>query len=371
MNVKTWIPVILLFSISLLALGCSQTPVPASYPYGFQHKMQAAKHWQILAQDVSSDIAEMVQMLDEEYPGEMHDQRVQIMTRDASSFSRALESFMVTDLTHSGIRVTNDPDNDYQVYWSVQSVNHKDSRTYTKAPPGTYVIVGALGYGVYRIFTDSTRFAQAVTAGAAIEVGRGLLHLYRTKLPDNEIIVNVTIKSGNSILYRMSNIYYINDLDTDHYHFSNDLYFADKNVQTRTVNVRSMEEPSPVPFKDSFEMIFFEFDEYEIQDEHIEVLERYAGILKEHPETPVVIEGHTDSLGSEEYNLALSQMRAGSVYDYFVRQGISSERLQTKGHAFYRPIAPNVTQEGEDNPEGRARNRRAELHMVFNQPGFW
>ena len=367
MNVKTWIPAILLFSISLLALGCSQTPVPASYPYGFQHKMQAAQHWQILARDVSGDITEMVQMLGEQHPDEMHNQRVQIMTRDASSFSRALESFMVTDLTHSGVRVTNDPDNAYQVYWSVQSVNHKDYRSYTKAPPGTYIIVGALGYGVYRIFTDSTNFARAVTAGAAVEVGRGLLHMYRTRLPDNEVIVNVTIKSGNNILYRMSNIYYINDLDTDHYHFSNDLYFADKNVRTRTVNVKGAAEPSMVPYKDTFGMIFFEFDKYEIQEEHTEVLDKYAGILRENPGVPMVIQGHTDSMGTEEYNLDLSQKRAGSVYEYFVEQDISSERLQTRGHGFHRPIAPNVTREGKDNPEGRVKNRRAELHLIINQ----
>jgi outer membrane protein OmpA-like peptidoglycan-associated protein len=114
---------------------------------------------------------------------------------------------------------------------------------------------------------------------------------------------------------------------------------------------------------DTFEIIFFDFDKYVIQKEHILILEKYVHFLKEYPSTHLLIEGHTDSFGTEPYNIDLSEKRAKDVRDYFVGRGISSDRLRTVWHAFNKPIAPNVKEDGTDNPEGRALNRRAELRL--------
>ena len=317
MNWKTWISSIVLAVFSIAFIACAQTPAQAQT--GGQGSIDSSGDWQALAQDVSRDIAGMVRELNEHFPDGLHIQQVYIKTRDDSSFSKALESFMVTALTHMGIRVKDQPVDVYQVYWSVQNVAHEEKKT-----PG-----------------------RSITG-------------------DEEVIINITIRDEDRILYRQSNIYSINPLDRDHYHFTKDLYHANKQVQTRTVEVRGREQHT-ADLADTSETVFFEFDEYEIRDEYTGVLDRFADLLKNHPEVPAVIEGHADSLGTKEYNQELSQRRAQEVRDYLVRQNIQPERLEIRGHSFLRPIALNVTQAGEDYPAGRAKNRRVEMHLLTDQ----
>ena len=69
----------------------------------------------------------------------------------------------------------------------------------------------------------------------------------------------------------------------------------------------------------------------------------------------MVIEGHADSVGTEEYNQELSEKRAKAIVEYLVKKGIDPLRLTTKGYGFNKPAAPN------DTPENRARNRRVEI----------
>jgi len=75
----------------------------------------------------------------------------------------------------------------------------------------------------------------------------------------------------------------------------------------------------------------------------------------------VSIEGHTDSIGSEDYNLLLSERRAQSVASAVESNGVSSSRLQSRGFGKKYPIAPNKNSDGSDNPSGRAKNRRVEV----------
>ncbi len=133
-------------------------------------------------------------------------------------------------------------------------------------------------------------------------------------------------------------------------------------IYNPTKSVIAAEEPCLI-LADTFEIIFFDFDKYAIQNEHIPILEKYVHFLKEYPSTRLLIEGHTDSFGTEPYNIDLSEKRAMSVHDYFTGRGISSDRLRTAWHAYNKPIAPNAKEDGTDNPEGRALNRRAELRL--------
>ncbi len=80
--------------------------------------------------------------------------------------------------------------------------------------------------------------------------------------------------------------------------------------------------------------------------------------MKRKPGVRIEIGGHTDSVGSEESNLRLSQARAESVKAYLVRQGISASRIEAKGYGEVRPIASNST------PEGRQKNRRTEVTIL-------
>ena len=86
-----------------------------------------------------------------------------------------------------------------------------------------------------------------------------------------------------------------------------------------------------------------------------EKLSKIAGIVSSHPGLSLDVEGHTDSVGTDEYNQALSEKRAQAVRDYLVKQGVSSKSINSKGFGESTPIAPNET------AEGRQKNRRVEM----------
>src|SRR5438045_1014725 len=90
---------------------------------------------------------------------------------------------------------------------------------------------------------------------------------------------------------------------------------------------------------------------------------RGAGIgdnLRRYPNEQFDIEGHTDSTGSDEYNLSLSQRRADSVKNYLVDQGVETAQIFARGFGESQPKASN------DTPEGRQLNRRVEIHIRTN-----
>jgi outer membrane protein OmpA-like peptidoglycan-associated protein len=76
---------------------------------------------------------------------------------------------------------------------------------------------------------------------------------------------------------------------------------------------------------------------------------------------PVSVEGHTDSIGGENYNQRLSERRAEAVASALETEGVSNNRVRTRGFGKKYPIAPNKNSDGSDNPAGRAKNRRVEV----------
>ena len=107
--------------------------------------------------------------------------------------------------------------------------------------------------------------------------------------------------------------------------------------------------------------INYDFDQSSVKLDFEPVLDEAASILSDNPDVNVLIEGHTDSIGSEAYNQSLSDDRAEAVKVYLVGKGVGAERLETVGRGESDPVAPNTNDDGTDNPEGRAMNRRAEL----------
>ena len=101
--------------------------------------------------------------------------------------------------------------------------------------------------------------------------------------------------------------------------------------------------------------VLFRSGSYELAAGARERLAKVSGIILAYPSLHVSVEGHTDSVGSDEYNQTLSEMRAQAVRDYFVQQGISSSSVEFHGFGKTAPIASN------DTPEGRQQNRRVEL----------
>ena len=90
-------------------------------------------------------------------------------------------------------------------------------------------------------------------------------------------------------------------------------------------------------------------------------LDKLVSVFKEYADTNIMIYGHTDSTGSAEYNLKLSQERTTSVKNYLVSKGLVSTRFSTSGMGIADPIASN------DTPEGRSQNRRVEFAITANE----
>jgi outer membrane protein OmpA-like peptidoglycan-associated protein len=120
--------------------------------------------------------------------------------------------------------------------------------------------------------------------------------------------------------------------------------------------------PPPAPKRIILRGVNFDFNKSDIKSEFAPILDEAAQTLKDNPAGSVLITGYTDSIGSDAYNLQLSERRAQAVMQYLVSRGIAAGRLSTEGRGEQDPIAPN-TKDGRDNPEGRAMNRRAELKV--------
>ena len=103
--------------------------------------------------------------------------------------------------------------------------------------------------------------------------------------------------------------------------------------------------------------VHFDFDKSNIRPDAVPVLDEAVRILKEQGSVNVVVEGHTDGIGTEAYNLKLSRRRADAVRKYLVSHGIADRRIKTEGYGKSRPVASN------DTEDGRAQNRRVELHV--------
>ena len=110
--------------------------------------------------------------------------------------------------------------------------------------------------------------------------------------------------------------------------------------------------------------VHFAYNRYDLTPLAGRTLDTLVIILKKLPGVSVVIEGHTDALGSETYNKRLSLRRARTVRDYLILHGIAASRLTIKGYGESRPIAINRNANGTDNPRGRALNRRAEYRFA-------
>ena len=109
--------------------------------------------------------------------------------------------------------------------------------------------------------------------------------------------------------------------------------------------------------------VLFDFDRAELRRDAGPRLQRLMEEVTARIQRPAFrVEGHTDWIGSDAYNLRLSTRRAESVRDWLVRQGgVPRPAVSTVGYGEGRPVAPNSTPDGRDDPEGRQRNRRVEL----------
>lgn len=107
-----------------------------------------------------------------------------------------------------------------------------------------------------------------------------------------------------------------------------------------------------------FEPVYFDFDKAEIRPEHEEFLERLIHVVKQHSDLRVKVTGHTDSDGTDSYNDDLSKRRAEAIINYFVKHGLTADRLEFDFKGEREPADTNSTS------EGKQKNRRVDFGFI-------
>jgi outer membrane protein OmpA-like peptidoglycan-associated protein len=107
--------------------------------------------------------------------------------------------------------------------------------------------------------------------------------------------------------------------------------------------------------------VLFDFNKYTLKPGAREKMAKVSGILLAYPGLKIQLEGHTDSIGSDEYNQKLSEERAGAVREYLVSQGVPANTVTAIGFGKSQPVESN------DTAAGRQKNRRVEM-VVSGEP---
>jgi outer membrane protein OmpA-like peptidoglycan-associated protein len=130
-----------------------------------------------------------------------------------------------------------------------------------------------------------------------------------------------------------------------------------------TICLKEFEVDKPIVINN----IMYDYNKATLRPESMQVLDTLYFLLLDNPTIVIELGAHTDSKGSDAYNLKLSQQRAKSCVDYLISKGIPYSRVISKGYGESRPIAPNELPNGEDNPDGRQLNRRTEFKVLRTQ----
>jgi peptidoglycan-associated lipoprotein len=128
---------------------------------------------------------------------------------------------------------------------------------------------------------------------------------------------------------------------------------TDNRTATDTVTIQVTQPPAAKVY--TFEDVHFDFDRYSLRPEAVRVLEQAVSAMKTDASLRLTVEGHTCSIGTAEYNLALGERRAQAVRDYLTQNGVAATRLQTVSYGEEKPKHDNSRE------ETRRLNRRSAL----------
>jgi outer membrane protein OmpA-like peptidoglycan-associated protein len=198
-----------------------------------------------------------------------------------------------------------------------------------------------------RILTDMTfsngvgefEFKNPTTPLAIIE-----------EMNDNVTITYNLDQSDPEIMYAA----FITSIDPD----NNELGYTERidfvELQELVKTEESMQE---------FANILFDFDKFFLRQKSQDILESLYQFMKENPSVEVKLDGHTDWLGTDEYNEALSKKRALSAHKYLIDKGIAPNRIENLWFGESRPAVANTNPDGTDNEANRQLNRRVEIKV--------
>ncbi len=191
--------------------------------------------------------------------------------------------------------------------------------------------------------------------GKLLKAGYELVNLSTGKI----IIRNATDEDGNFLVCLPSGYNYGINVSSPGYLFYSDNFMLEG---THTVSEPYIKKivlnPVKVGEKMQLSNVFYEVDSWQLKKESLTELDNLVSLLSEHKNLVMEIGGYTDSTGSAQYNLALSEKRALSVVNYLIRKGVSADRLKYKGYGNTSPLGDNVT------TEGRKLNRRTEAKII-------
>ncbi|MFN8436913.1 MAG: OmpA family protein [Cytophagales bacterium] len=174
--------------------------------------------------------------------------------------------------------------------------------------------------------------------------------LYKGKTNKNgEITATIPNKKGNKH-------YDITAVSKGHM-FTSEIVKLDETKDSYDVslNMRKLE----VGYVEVLRHVYYDFNKSTLKPESFNELDKVVKLLTQNPYLHLKINGHTDNVGSHEFNISLSQRRSQSVIDYLVSKGINPTRLKAKGYGETKPIASN-----DDEEEGRELNRRTEVEVI-------
>lgn len=212
--IRKWLPLILL---TALCTGCgSAVPMATTHSWDTQQKMQAARHWEILAEDLAVQVKKCLAKRDD-----LNWMPVYVVPKEGTPFEEIFHGLLMSELTDMGLTVSRKAENALQMAYSAQLLEHND-RYYQKFPMkftalGTGIIV-ARNFERVGTWMDRqrTRDLLGISGAAGILADVAMSH-YAGEPSRNEVIITTTLSLDDALYLHQSDIYYINDPDTGHY----------------------------------------------------------------------------------------------------------------------------------------------------------
>lgn len=231
--------------------------------------------------------------------------------------------------------------------------------------------------GVYRPNSSTGRFLFILQPGQKYEVefeSDGVFAVDNVDVPDTggiHELIKVIIKEGNTMKVATGEVDDNDIISLVEEEDPTNVEITEVHVDLENPNAKDTtdEGPNVTEYKNEGELLsdlYFVYDKVVLIDESEIDYDATLAYLKENPKAKILIEGHTDSNGSSEYNWWLSSARANKIRNRLYDDGIAWGRMKTKGYGEDKPIAPNRNPDGSDNPEGRQQNRR--VHFILNEP---
>lgn len=193
------------------------------------------------------------------------------------------------------------------------------------------------------------------------ETGKLLKAVYELiKLNTGEIVASGTTDLNGSFLVCLPSgfNYGLNVNRSGYLFYSDNFMFEGIHSVSEPYNKRILLKPIKVGETLQLSNVFYEFDSWNLKKESVSELDKLYKLLYENTGINIEIGGYTDSIGTESYNLKLSEKRALSVVNYLVDKGIKRERLTFRGYGAASPVGDNITE------DGRKLNRRTEVKVI-------